>query len=450
VRRTAADLARLLGVQLAGPDVPVTGAAIDSRDARNGDLFVAIPGERVDGHDYVADAAAHGATAALVNRRLAHPVTQLVVRDPVVALQLVAAAERADAAYRLVGVTGSVAKTTTKEILTVLLGTAFKVGSTRGSRNSQAGFPAELCSQPEGLDWFVAELGMNHAGELDRLGRVAQPDVLLYTLVAPVHLEFFPSIEAIAEAKAELIPHLRCTGTLVLNAADPLVAALATRFSGRVVRFGVPHESDLWLEDYEGRGLLGARFRLVGHDVDIPIDWEIAGRHQATNLLAAAACAIALGVAPGAISPIVSKAHPARRRGEVHTLPSGMTLVDDSYNASPLATRQMLELLASTPGRRIAVLGEMLELGPNSLAFHREVGGLAGRAADVVVAVGGAAAAALAQAAQGAESHHVPDASAATELLGRLLRPGDVVLVKGSRGIALDRVVDSLQSAGAR
>ncbi|MGE5236489.1 MAG: UDP-N-acetylmuramoyl-tripeptide--D-alanyl-D-alanine ligase [Acidobacteriota bacterium] len=446
MRRTAAELARRLSAPLSGADTMVTGVAIDSRAVRPGDLFVAIPGERVDGHDFLAEAAARGAAAALVGRRIAHELSQVVVPDPVAALQAIAAVERVAAGFRVAAVTGSVAKTTTKEILAALLARSFRVGATRGSRNSQAGFPAELCSQPDGLEWFVAELGMSHAGELDRLGRVAQPDALLYTVIAPVHLEYFPSVEAIAEAKAELIPYLRRDGTLVVNADDPLVNALADRFPGRVVRYGTPEGAALRLEGYEGRGLLGARFRLAGPGLDIPVDWEIAGRHQATNLLAAAACALALGVPAGEIAPCAALARPSRHRGEVFPLASGATLVDDSYNASPVAVRQMLELLAATPGHRVAVLGEMLELGERTLAFHREVGALAGRAADLVVAVGGPAAGALAAAVESARAYHVPDAAAALDLLGSLLRPGDVILVKGSRAIALDRLADTLRA----
>jgi len=448
MRRTLAELARLLSAPPVAPDVVVTGAAIDSRACRPGDLFVAIRGERTDGHDHLADATAHGAVAALVSREVASPLPQLLVANPVAALQRLAASERARTATRLVGITGSIAKTTTKEFLVALLATTFRTGCTAGSRNSQAGFPAELCSQPEGLEWFVAELGMSHAGELDRLGVIAQPDALLYTVVAPVHLEFFASIDAIAEAKAELIPYLASNGLLVLNAADKRVARLGGRFAGRVVRYGVPGSTDLWLDDYEGRGLLGACFTLRAPGVEIPIEWSLPGLHQASNLVAATACALALGVPADRIAASAATLRPAPRRGEVHRLASGVTVVDDSYNASPVAVTKVLEMLTATPGRRVAVLGEMLELGRGSLALHREVGAAAGRSADVVVAVGGAPAAALADAAVGADVHAVADAAAALELLGTLLRPGDVVLVKGSRGIGLDCVVDALRGGG--
>jgi UDP-N-acetylmuramoyl-tripeptide--D-alanyl-D-alanine ligase len=449
MRRTVAELRSLLAAP-PGPagDAVVTGVAIDSRTVRPGNLFVALPGERVDGHAFVADAAARGAAAVMLARPADHPLPQVLVADTLGALQRLAADERSHSAFRLVAITGSVAKTTTKDYLAALLATTFRVGTTAGSRNSQAGFPAELCSQPDGLDWMVAELGMNRAGELDRLGAIAKPDALLYTVIAPAHLEYFADIEAIAAAKGELVDHLRDAGVLVLNGADPRVARLAERFGGRVVRYGVPLASDLWLEDWDAQGLLGAAFTLRGPGVDIAIDWEVPGQHQARNLLAAAACALALGVPADAIQTAAARLRPTQRRGEVHELPGGVTVIDDSYNASPLAVRQLLELLAVTPGRRVAVLGEMLELGPTGIDLHRETGELAGRSADLLVAVGGAAAHALAESALGIEVHTVPDAEQALALLRRLLHGGDVVLIKGSRAIGLDRVVDGLRERG--
>ncbi len=449
MRRTLAELAgRAGGTVLGDGAAVVTGIAIDSRSVRAGDLFVALAGERVDGHEFVPDAAGSGAGAALVNRPVAFPVPQIVVADTLAALQRIAAGERAASSYRLAGVTGSVGKTTTKEFLVALLATTFAVGATQGSRNSQAGFPAELCNQPDGIAWMVAELGMNHAGELDRLGAVARPDALVYTLVAPVHLEFFADIDGIAAAKAELIAHLSRDGVLVLNLADARVAALAPRFPGRVLGYGLPQRSDLWIESYAGRGLLGSSFTLRGAGAAIAVDWTLAGRHQADNLLAAACCALALGVPADRVAPRASGLQAPRRRGQVHALAGGVTLVDDSYNASPQAVLRMLDLLAETAGRKVAVLGEMLELGERTGAYHREIGERAGAVCDVVVAVGGGPAAALARAAGGG-ARHVADADAAVRLLGGALRHGDVVLIKGSRGIGLDRVVDALLAGRA-
>jgi UDP-N-acetylmuramoyl-tripeptide--D-alanyl-D-alanine ligase len=445
IRRTAADLAKILGARLRGDgSALVRGVAIDSRTVRPGDLFVALRGARADGHDFVGQAAASGATVALVAHPVSAALAQIVVSDAVAALQQIAGTERTGAAYRLAAVTGSIGKTTTKEILVALLGSAFRVGLTGGNRNSETGFPLELCNQPDGIEWMVAELGMSHAGELDRLGAVAQPDAALYTVVAPVHLEFFRDIDAIAEAKAELIPHIRTDGALVLNAADPRVAMFATRFSGRVLRYGVPGASDLWIEAYRERGLLGSRFELTGTLGAFGVECPLMGRHQANNVLAAATLALALGVPPDRVASAASKLQPASRRGELHAIPGGITLVDDSYNSSPEAAKVLLELLATSAGRRVAVLGEMLELGSASSAFHRELGRRAAASADVVVAVGGPIAAEMARAADGTETHYAATASETLDVVRALLRPGDVVLVKGSRGVGLDAVVDGL------
>ena len=448
IRRSTGELASLLEARLQGEGSRVvTGVAIDSRAARPGHLFVALPGERTDGHQHVAQAADAGAAAALVSRAVPVELPQLVVADTLVALQKLARTERSRATYRLAAITGSIGKTTTKEFLAALLATSFTVGLTSGSRNSQVGFPAELCNQPDGIAWMVAELGMNHTGELDRLGAIAQPDVLLYTVVAPVHLEFFADVDAIAAAKAELIPHLRHRGTLVLNAADPRVASYASFFRGRVVRYGVPGTSDLWVDEYRENGLLGSGFRLAGPLGNAEVEWSLLGRHQAENLLAAATLALAVGVRPAAVASCAAKLHPPPRRGEVHRLgASGITVVDDSYNSSPQAAAAVLALLASTPGRRVAVLGEMLELGPTSPVLHREVGRMAAAAAEVVVAVGGPSAGELARAAAGVEAHHAATAREALDLLRGLLRPGDVVLVKGSRAVGLETVVDGLRA----
>ncbi len=450
IHATTLELAQRVGAHLVGAgDVLVDGVAIDSREVARGNLFFALHGARADGHDFAEQAATAGAAAAAVSRSLPLDLPQLLVADTLEALGRLAHAERDASPYRLAAVTGSLAKTTTKEFLAALLATTFPVGSTHGNRNSEIGFPVELLNRPEGIAWMVAELGMSHAGELDRLGAIAQPDALLYTVIAPVHLEFFSGIEAIAEAKAELIPHLRRDGVLVLNAADPRVAALASRFAGNTVRYGAPGASDLWIEGYDSRGLLGAAFALAGPLGHARIEWTLAGRHQADNLLAAAALALVVGVPPAAIASTAAALRPAPRRGEVLRLARGITVVDDSYNSSPEAAKALLALLASTPGRRVAVLGEMLELGEGAPAFHREVGRRAGTAAQVVVAVGGSPAAELARAANGADARHVPEAGAALALLRSLLRPGDVVLVKGSRGIGLDRVVDGLREGGS-
>lgn len=451
MRRTTAALARLTGAQLSGDGaVLVTGVAIDSREVRPGNLFVALPGARADGHDFVGDAQARGAAAALVSRPVDTPLPTLQVEDTLAALHCLAAAERFPPRFKLVGITGSVGKTTTKEFLAALLASAFPTGSSRGNRNSITGLPVEICNQPDDIAWMVAEMGMNHAGELDRLGATARPDAMLYTVIAPVHIEFFGTLDAIAEAKAEVIPHLHPEGVLVLNAADPYSEFFASRFCGATVRYGAGIGSGLQLTNYRSAGLRGASFTLCSPTEEVDVTWSLAGRHQADNLVAAAACANALGVPLRNVPAVAQGLRTAPRRGQVHALPGDVTLVDDSYNSSPVAVEAVLALLAETAGRRVAVLGEMRELGEAAADLHRRVGRAAAAAAHILIAVGGELAQAMAEAAAGSiPVYRAASAEEATVRLRTLLQPGDVVLVKASRGVQLDRTVDELLAGEA-
>jgi len=448
MRKTLAQLAAILGCQVpeAAAELVVAGVAFDSREVKPQQLFVALPGEKTDGHLFLEEARARGAVAALVTRPQPSLLPQLVVEDTVAALQRLAAVERRERKLAVAAVTGSVGKTTTKAMLAALLRKRFSVAETRLSRNSQVGLPTELLNLPDDARWFVAEAGMSRAGELDRLGRFLAPDALLYTRIGPVHLEFFPSIAAIAEAKAELIPHLASDGVLVLNAADPWQANFSSRFSGRLQRYGAVG-CDLWLARYQSLGLLGSELQLQGPEVRLQVTLPLAGGHQAENFLAAACLALALGVSPESIQAAAATLAPQPHRGEVHRLPQGITLVDDSYNASPMAVAAMLELLAETPGRKVAVLGEMLELGEQAEQLHRQTGQRAQHVCQELVAVGGANAKALAEA-FGPGARWVEDVAAAIPLCRALLKAGDVVLVKGSRGVGLDRLVAVLLGEG--
>ncbi len=455
---TAADLARLVDGRLTGDaGALLTGAEVDSRRLRPGDLFVALPGEHRDGHEFVAGAL-RVAAGALVRRDVPleppPPGRALVaVDDPLGAYHRLAAWERERRPWRVAAVTGSVGKTTTKEFLGALLGRRFVTGVSAGNRNSTLGLPAQLLGQDEEVEVFVAEMGMSRTGELDQLGRIARPDLVLYTRLAPAHTEFFPDMAAVVRAKGELLAHLRPGGTLVLNAADPYQEGYAAPPGVAVVRYGGP-DAEVRMERYEGRGLLGSRFDLVLGAATRPVTLTPPGLHQAENLVAAAAAAWALGVDADAIAAAAAGLEAAPRRGRLLRLDDGIAVVDDSYNASPLAVERMLELLAGAPGRRVAVLGEMYELGPLSASSHAAAGRRAAAACDVLVAVGGRDAAIMAEAARAAglaagRVHHVPDAEAAAGLLATLLEPGDVVLVKASRGVGLDRTVDALAAGGA-
>jgi UDP-N-acetylmuramoyl-tripeptide--D-alanyl-D-alanine ligase len=453
LRLTVDAAARIVSGTVEGAGGAVlTGAEVDSRRVRPGDLFVALRGARCDGHAFVADALDE-AVAALVRfdaefDSIPSDRALIRVQDPLAALWRLAREERLERGWRVAAVTGSVGKTTTKDMLASLLGESFRVGATSGNRNSTLGLPAEVLSQDAEIEVFVAESGMSHPGELDTIGSILTPELLLYTRIAPVHTEFFEDLEGVVRAKAELLAHLEPTGTLVINADDPNQVDFPSATMASVLRFGTP-DADGRIDDLEDRGLLGSEFRLHLPSGAVAVTLGLAGRHQAENLLAAATAAHAFGIDVETVAEIARSIEPPPRRGRVHRLAAGITIVDDSYNASPIAMRRLLELLAAVPGRRIAVLGEMFELGRESLDAHREVGREAAAACDVLVATGGEAADELAAGARDAgmaadRVHRATDAGRAVEVLETVLEPGDVVLGKGSRGVGLDRTVDDL------
>lgn len=455
---TVADVARVVGGAVEGNGaVRLLGAEVDTRRLEGGDLFVALPGARRDGHEFVS-AALETAAAALVRRDAdldVPPSERALVRvdDPLPAYHELARHERRERAWQVAAVTGSVAKTTTKNFLAALLAPHHRVGASQGNRNNTLGLPAEILSQDPEIEVFVAEAGMSSPGELATLGEILRPQLLLYTRIAPVHTEFFPDLAGIVRAKAELLPWLDDEGTLVINADDPNQDGYPAETGASVIRYG-GKDSEARIEDVEDRGLLGCRFRLVLPDGEAEVEMNLPGQHQAENLLAAAAAASAFGVRAEQVAATAPELIAPEHRGRVIAIGDGISLVDDSYNASPLAVQRLLELLARAPGRRVAVLGEMYELGDLAQEAHRHAGEQAAAACDLLIAVGGADAGLISAGAREAglrdESIHlVEDADRAAELLRRVLCTGDVVLVKGSRGVGLDRTVAALAAEGA-
>jgi len=457
MRMTTAEIAQVVGGRVEGAaDIRILGAEVDSRRLKNGDLFVALPGARRDGHEFVAGALATAA-AALVrfDAELQQPPDgRALVRvdDPIEAYHELARHERRLQGWEIAAVTGSVGKTTTKDFLASLLAPHRPTGASRENRNNTLGLPAEMLSQGSEIEVFVAEAGMTTPGELSILGEILRPQVLLYTRIAPAHMEFFPDIEGVVRAKAELLPWLDVDGTLVLNADDPHQGAFGAETTAKVLSFGTP-SADARVEELEDRGLLGTRFRLVLPDGAAEVKLAVPGSHQAENLLAAATAASVFGIGVEDVAHTALELRAPEHRGRIFEIGDNILLVDDSYNASPLAVRRLLDLLARAPGRRVAVLGEMYELGEVSSEAHSQAGQDAAAACDLLVAVGGADAACLAEAARDGgltadRVHLVEHAERATDLLLRLLRAGDVVLVKGSRGVGLDRTVTTLVGEG--
>jgi UDP-N-acetylmuramoyl-tripeptide--D-alanyl-D-alanine ligase len=449
---TGGDLVRL-GARTAFP-----GVATDSRSLRPGELFVALRGDAHDGHDFLADAAGRGAGAVVVERPHAErplPCGVIAVRDSLAALGDLAAFHRRRHRPRIVAVTGSNGKTTTKEMLSAILDRALGPGRvlrTTGTQNNLVGLPLTLLRLGPGEEAAILELGMNGPGEIWRLAQIAEPDVGVITCVAPAHLEGLGSIHGVAEAKAELYRRLKPSATAVVNADDPLVAASARAFPGRKVPFGTGSAGSpaVGARRIVDRGLEGTEFHLVVDGREAPVRLAVPGRHNVTNALAAAAAAHALGVALEAVQAGLEAFQPPGMRMEVTHLPTGVTVLNDAYNANPASMAAALRTLAASRGRRrLAALGEMRELGAESAHAHRELGAIAAAASiDALFLLGEHAEDVRAGAeAAGLPADRIAVAESHDDLAARLLafcRAGDLLLLKGSRGAAMEQVLRRL------
>jgi UDP-N-acetylmuramoyl-tripeptide--D-alanyl-D-alanine ligase len=459
VQLTGEAIARATGGRVVGgaADRPVTGFSIDSRTLAAGDLFIAIRGPRFDGHDFVEVALQAGASGALVSTdaaaaRTAHRGALAVrVDDTTLALQNLARHVRRASGARVVAITGSAGKTTTKEMTAEFLSTRYRVFRNRGNLNNHIGLPLSLLELRHEVEVAVVELGMNHAGEIRTLVAIAEPDVRVWTNVGDAHLGFFASPDDLARAKAEILEGAGGGTLLVANADDARVMAHARRFTGRLVTFGV-EAGDVRAVSLDDRGLDGMGAQLRTPVGEAALTTPLVGHGHLANLLAAAAVAIQFDVPLESLVRTAAGLRPAPHRGAVLRLPGGVTVIDDSYNASPAALANALRLVERARGcaRKVAFLGEMLELGEHAHALHEASGRLAASAGlALLVAIGGAPARALAEAAvlAGLPSdsvRYVATAAEAAAHVADLVRPGDLVLVKGSRGIATERVVDRL------
>jgi UDP-N-acetylmuramoyl-tripeptide--D-alanyl-D-alanine ligase len=462
---TAAELVDLTGGRLLrSSGRPVRGAAVDSRLVQPGELFVALPGERTDGHRHLGDAARAGAAALLVTKPVGGDelaefgdVSVLQVDDAVRGLGAIAAGWRARFDPLVVGITGSIAKTSTKEAVATVLAADRPTLRSGGNQNNEIGLPLTVLRIGPGDAAVVLEMGMYVGGEIRDLARIARPRIGVVTSVLGVHLSRIGTIDAVEAAKAELVEALPADGVVVLNADDARVRRMAGRTMARTLAYGFAGDADVGAEDVASAGLAGMRFTLRlpntepgGPPILIPAEVPALGRLSVHNALAAAAVGFAAGIAPAAIVSALARGWSAPHRGEL-VRAGGITFVDDAYNASPVSVVAALDLLGGLPGRRVAVLGEMLELGAESAAGHREVGRAAAATCALLCVVGAGAAGIAA----GARDAGMPpsgiveaaDREAATDRLGSLLRPGDVVLVKASRGVGLELLVERLAAA---
>lgn len=457
------EVAALLGVSCQAPEREVGGYSIDSRTLAPGQLFFALRGPRFDGHQFVGVALERGAAGAVVERQFrdqASPeivASLLPVPDTLQALRDLARAVRRKWGRPLIAVTGSTGKSTTKEMIAALLSRRFAVHKSPGNLNNDYGLSLALLNLQPLHEVAVVELAMSAPGEIARLAQLADPEIGLLTNVAPVHLEFFDSVESIGRAKRELIEYLSTRGrtaTAVLNRDDERVWRFAEGFPGRVVTFGFEEGADCRaLEVRPGSGL-GSEFRVQAPNWQAEFYLDLPGRHNVQNALAALAVANLFDIPVKDLQQTLAEFQNLPQRGEILTLPGGVTVINDSYNSNPVAMERMLETLAEWPSalRRIVVAGEMLELGPSAPALHQQVGRRCAESrVDLLIGVQGQARFIIAGAIEAGlrpeKARFFPDVRQAGEFCRAVLKAGDVVLVKGSRAVRLEAVIELLRSS---
>jgi UDP-N-acetylmuramoyl-tripeptide--D-alanyl-D-alanine ligase len=446
---------------------PIRQISLDSRTIGPGDLFVAITGEQFDGHDFVGEALSRGAVGAIVqdsfdpvsfgitvNPKRTSPFI-LGVRDPLFAYQQLATHHRSRFDIPVVAVTGSNGKTTTKEMVASVMAHRWKVLKTEGNLNNRIGVPQTLFRLNGRHEGAVIEMGVDRVGQTTRLCEMARPTIGIITNIGPDHLEFFGSMEGSAQSKAELLDLLPADGTAVLNADDPYYDYLASRATCRVLSFGFSSKADVRATDVKSDGRNGSIFRLllpgkVRHTI---VRIHVQGEHNVTNALAAAAVGSVLGLPGGVIAEGLSRFRPAAMRSQVF-MSHGVTIINDCYNANPASMKAAVQLLAQRGAGRntIAVLGDMLELGPDAVSMHEEVGGFVRQQGIDQLIACGELGRSLATGAERAGLDRTKivlaqDAIAAAAAVKAVVKPGDVVLVKASRGMKLEQVAQALQGA---
>ena len=452
--------AAMAGTIVAGDGRTVfSGVSIDTRTLRSGDVYVGIRGDRFDGADFSAAAVESGAAGVVTTRGRGKTSgvangAVIEVDDTTTALQALAHATRKASGSKVVAITGSAGKTTTKEITAEFLGATYRVIRNRGNLNNHIGLPLSLMELTAGPDVAVVELGMNHAGEISTLVRIAEPDVRVWTNVGEAHLGFFASVDAIADAKAEILEGATKSTVLVANGDDDRITARRRAFVGQTLTFGLELPADVQAFDVADRGIDGTSASVSTPIGAFKLNTPLVGRGNLANILAATAVGVAFDVPLAAMAERAATLKAAHHRGEVVRLGRGVVVVDDSYNANPTATRRAIDVLRSseTSGRRVAVIGEMLELGDRAVGLHEDVGrAVVAAGLDELVTVGSDAARAMAGAAVAAgmgRAHvrYFATSDEAADAFASYVHAGDLVLVKGSRGVRTDTVVDRLKA----
>ncbi|HSY72795.1 MAG TPA: UDP-N-acetylmuramoyl-tripeptide--D-alanyl-D-alanine ligase [Alloacidobacterium sp.] len=445
----------LHGLKNGSPTREATGYSIDSRTLKPGELFFAVRGDRFDGHDFVGSALERGASAAVVAKskvlELPEAVRQqtlLIVDEPLITLQTLAAAVRRHWGKRVIGITGSAGKTTTKEAVATVLGARFQVLKSQGNLNNGFGLPLQLLRLEPEHEVAVIEMGMSNAGEIEALARIAVPNWGVVTNVGNAHAEnFHDAIAGVARAKYELVASLPADGVAFLNCDDPYVSQFGRDFHGKTIYFGKGPCADLRADSLEELGIEGLRIHVRAGQHEADVQLRLLGQHNVSNALAAIAVGLEAGIPLDSCAAALATLEPGDKRGQTLAVREA-TIINDCYNSNPEALKAMIQTLMSMPGQRhILVAGEMLELGHESEALHKSCGEAAASAGvDIVLGVRGNAAHIVEGARQaGAEAIFVETPEQAGAWLRRNLRERDVVLLKASRGVRLERALDEMK-----
>lgn len=439
------------------PEQEAAGVVIDSRKVEKDFLFLAVKGERTDGHRYIPDVFAKGALGVVCEQLPEHPAGPcILVEDSLEALKRIGEYYRLQLPVKVVGITGSVGKTSTKECVASVLAQKYRVHKTQGNYNNEIGVPLTILAMPEDTQVAVLEMGINHFGEMHNLSRIARPDICVMTNIGQCHLEYLGSREGILKAKSEIFDYMNENGSVCVNADDDLLGALGEIKGKRPVRFGIRagKEADLYADSIQSKGLLGSEAMLHGHGWEAAVRIPLPGEHMVYNALAAAAVGELLGLSKEQIAEGIARVEGVGGRSHILQL-EDKVLIDDCYNANPVSTEAALDLLMQGDGRRVAILGDMFELGAEEKKLHEQVGRYAvEHGTDCLICVGALCAsmyegALAAQKEAGADScklYHFPDRQSLLTEIDGLLEAGDTVLIKASHSMGFEKVVEYLSS----
>ena len=423
------------------------GIVIDSRQIEPGYIFVATKGERVDGHRFIPDVFGKGALAVICEVLPEEDMGPcILVKDSFMALKQAAAFYRQQLDIRVVGITGSVGKTSTKEFIAAVLADKYKVHKTAGNYNNEVGLPLTIFGIQEDDQIAVLEMGINTFGEMHRLSEVAKPDICVMTNIGQCHLENLIDRDGILRAKSEIFDFMNPQGTVIVNGDDDKLATIHEVYGKAPVTFGMNKNNAIWADNIENRGLLGSRADIHMGDALVHANIPLPGEHMIYNAMAAAAVGLQFDMTKEEIAAGIS--HVEAVAGRSHLIEAGdKVIIDDCYNANPVSMKAAIDLLATAPGRKVAILGDMFELGENEKAMHGEVGQYAAeKGIDLILCVGGLSASMYEEAVKnGGNAKHFEKREELEEVLGNLLQPGDTVLVKASHSMAFENIVKNIQ-----